>query len=467
MTDMSLVVARILAATERRAVPIRRTSLLASDPTIVFGFAPIRLVSEQRVYAIAFGDVNARPGIVTSWNPLGRESASLEPFAVGLDSYISQCVQLGIVPRLWLPHPAALEVMEVLAERYRRNQSASPALRRMGWILRVLVDETEYPGQQVVAVATLVLANHVVTGQSPIEDRHLGAILAWVTPSGGVDPAVEADRRALSPAAAMLDRATDDQVDRLRGIAKRGGHGADAARARIEVLLAAAANREWNLLVAGRAAFEGLHLPPVPRVDGLVTESRRRLAFAMAMDLNRPTRPHSLAALLDEQEDALSVAEEADVRGDESARARARRAGRAFAGRIVAVRQPTPNRHPCNISVHTEQTVLRVRRGTKLQTVDGLLAGRVQEVREDSSGGTIVEVKLASGVQRRRLPVIGSEREFTDAVVFGGAFRRREVYQSMRSAASAIVYGDALPLPRPRSVDTDELVALAESRYRS
>src|SRR2546421_200246 len=80
----------------------------------------------------------------------------------------------------------------------------------------VLAGEARYAGQQVVVVATELLRSHVTTGQQPIKDNHLNALLAWVRPVPGVDPAVEADRRALVPAAAMLERDIDDHVEFLR-----------------------------------------------------------------------------------------------------------------------------------------------------------------------------------------------------------------------------------------------------------
>jgi hypothetical protein len=208
--DAPTVAARLLAFAERRAIPVRQTSSLSADPPAPFGISLIRVVSEQRAQAIAFGQIDTRPQIVTSWNPLSRESSNLEPFALALDAYFSGIIASGGVPRIWLASPSALELIAVMGERYRTNPNATPALRRMGWLCRAIAEEAEYAGQQVVAVAGSLLASHVATGQSPIEDHHLGALLAWVVPVPGVDPVREAERRALTPAGSMLDRAADD-----------------------------------------------------------------------------------------------------------------------------------------------------------------------------------------------------------------------------------------------------------------
>ena len=147
----------------------------------------------------------------------------------------------------------------------------------------------KFAGQQVVAVAADLLRAHLVTGQSPAEDQHLGALLAWVNPEVGEDPAAVADRRALRPAAAMLDRETDDRVEELRREAKGDGPEAVAARGEIEAQLLAGALNEWGLLVEARSAFRGLGLPPVPRLDGLKAKSARRIEGAITKVKAWPT----------------------------------------------------------------------------------------------------------------------------------------------------------------------------------
>jgi hypothetical protein len=125
----------------------------------------------------------------------------------------------------------------------------------MGAQCRVIADEATYAGQQIVAVASDLLLEHVATGQSVVEDQHLGAQLAWVTPRAGADPVAEAARRALLPAAAMLRRDVDDRVEDLRRLGKGSGVRAAAARAEIEHLLREGAIDEWDLLVEARRAF--------------------------------------------------------------------------------------------------------------------------------------------------------------------------------------------------------------------
>ena len=92
---MITAVARLLAWDRGRATPIRQTCALSPDPPRVFGIAPIRVVSEQRVQAIAFGNLGENPQLVVSWNPLSRETTSLEPFATALDTYLLVALTSG------------------------------------------------------------------------------------------------------------------------------------------------------------------------------------------------------------------------------------------------------------------------------------------------------------------------------------------------------------------------------------
>ena len=82
------VTARIIARSQRRAFPIRETVALCPDPDRTFGLVVLKVVSEDQVQALAFGDMTRAPRIITRWNPLGRESADLEPFAQALNDYV-------------------------------------------------------------------------------------------------------------------------------------------------------------------------------------------------------------------------------------------------------------------------------------------------------------------------------------------------------------------------------------------
>ncbi len=466
MTGYAEVLARALALERAHAVAVREHCTISADPHAVFGIAPVKLVSEEAVQAIAFGTLGTEPQYVVRWNPLSRESGELEPFAAALDRYLTQAVQDDGLPRVWVPHRAALTMVDLLGFRYRTNREANEALRRMGWQCRALAEEAAYAGQQVVAIGGDLLRDHVVTGQLPIKDHHLDALLAWLEDVGGVDPGVEADRRALVPAAAMLERAADDRVEHLRKIAKAGGRPGHIARREIERLLREGALHEWDLLVRARAAFWSLGLPVMSGIQALVKPSRDRISFSLASDLSPASTPHGLSRLLDRHEAAAELAEASIVLGDRSVRELARQRGRALNAHVTWIDQPTPNRHPCTIHTRTDQPVLRVRQGTTLQTIGGTLVARVAMIGEDPAGGRVLELIVEKGVRASVLPAVGSLIELVDSVPFDSSWLRNRAYRAMQAAAHPLVYQDDLPAASPRHALPADLVAAAQGLRR-
>lgn len=467
MSDIDIAVARVIALARGRAWPIRVTSTLSPDPKRVFGMAPIRVVSEQRVQAIAFGLLTEEPRIISLWNPLSRDAGRLEELAQALDDYLFECLDNSILPRIWVPHAPALEIIDLLGHRYRNNPNASPALQRLGAQCRILANETQFEGQQVVAVAGQLLATHVVTGQSPVEDHQLGALLAWINPLPGIDPAAEAQRRSLIPAAAMLERSVDDEVERLRKIAKGRGQRALEARATIEELLEEEARQEWDLLVEARASFWGLDLPSVPGLARLERLSMERLNFSLRRNLPPPSSAHALAGLLDSQKYAHELVEDIDVRGDLRMREQAREEGHVIRTRVVAIDQPRPRYFPCRLTLRVEQEVVRIRPGAVLQTFSGTIDGRIRDTGEDESGRTLFEFDVTRGVQASDFPRLGSEIDWTDTIVINMQGRNRAAYRAMRDANSPFVYGPDLPVATPRAQLPADLLAAADQLRRT
>ena len=449
-------VARAIARGQGRAFVVRDSYALAPDPALSFGVAPIKLVAEEMVQAIAFGLLNRPPKVVVTWNPLSRESQHLDEFAGSLNNYLQTVLSAEALPRIWVPHVAALTLIELLGHRYRTNKAASDALRQMGHQCRTIADEAKFAGQQVVAVATQQLLTHVVTGGAPVKEHHLGALLAWVDPQAGSDPATVAEERALVPASAMLVRAADDKVESLRNVVKKGGRDVARARTEIETILADGALAEWNWLVQARGAFWGLGLTNPSSLDRLIDESRGRFVFAVSTPRNLPSRVHTLSNLLDNHEFALELAEDAAFRSDARVRNQARSEGRVVDAEVLVVLQPKPNQHPCTLVLRTEQPVLRVRKGTALSLVDGSAAGRVMAIAPETGGtGTLVRLEVRKGVQRSRCPVPGARRDWVDTEPLDLRKRRREAYAAMQLANSPMVYETELPaaMPRPGAAD--------------
>lgn len=464
MSQIIDILARAVARRRRRVVPLRTATTVVPDDGPVFGFTPIKVVSEEVIQAIAFGDLDRAPTVVTRWNPLSRDAEAFEAFAKALDAHILRALANGWLPRVWVPHHAAFVLLDLLGHRYRTNRQASDALRRMGAQCQVLAEEARHPGQQAVIVGTEILTTHAATGMAPTEDHHLGALLAWHEADGTYDPIDEADARALLPAAAMLPRDFDDRVEALRPRAKSGD---GAARAEIEEILRRGALREWDLLVRARRAFRALGLAPLPRALELARMSRERLEWTLR-ELPKPaSRPAALGNLLEHHEWGATLQEDVETSGDARVRERARRAGKVVLAEVVAVDQPTPGRHPCVLTLRTEQPVLRVRRGTELRSSDCAVIGRVEGVqRGREPGAQLIELRLSKGVRRSDLPAVGDRIDWMDSVPFDGRRLRSQAYRAARDAGAFTFADGPLPGPQPRDLGPDDLARVAEELRR-
>ena len=455
------VVARAAASILGRYQPIRSTSLLGFDEPPVFGFVPIKLVSEEVIQAIAFGDVDGQPTIVTRWNALSRDATAFESFALGLDQHITNALGSNRLPRIWLPHEGALRQLELLGHRYRTNKTATDSLRRMGAQCRSLMEEYQHQGQQVVAVASELLRAHVVTGQSPSEDAHLGAFLAWIE-NAGRNVVHEATKRSLIPAAAMLTRREDDEVEALRRVAKKGGAAGSRAQKQIERILKIAALREWDLLSRARSAFWALGMSQLSGIGDLRSASRDRIYYSLSKLPSPPSRTSGLARLLDALEASAERIENADLEGDSQTRELLQRKGRVVNGVVESIDQRRRGCYPCGLRLFTQQSVLRIRAGTKLRLVGSKVSSRVIAVETTPLGHYIV-MELITGVRSR--PAVGTTGQWTDSVPFDGDFLRNRIYETAKIAAPAAFAGTSLSARRARAIPED-LVALVNRLRR-
>lgn len=453
MKDLLDLRLRLEAWRMRRAVRRVTVSAIAPDPHPVFGVAPIRVAAEERVQAVAFGPLPGPARIVAVWNPLSREMQSLEGFAEALVGYVEEALREGRLPRVWLPHRAALEVLEVFGLRYRLNREASPAIRRLGLVCSALVEESRHPHQQAVVVAADLLRDHVVTGQSPTEEAHLGALLAWVDPRDGRDPLEEAARRSRVPAAALLERGEDDRVERLRAEAKRGGPRGEEARREIERILRRAAAREWGLLAHAWTSFWRIGLHQAPEIEDLVIRSIARLQRSLDTGRVRGRRPEDLAILLEERELQQRIGRRILVRADPVRRELLRSEGHVVRMRVVAVSRARTGRgrakargahgHQGTALLDTTQPTTRLRQGQELETLDGSVHIVVERLSRERDR-TVVHAVVRRGI-RSLEQMEGSVADWVEAVK-DLLPRRREAFRLLRDARPPLVYGGDAPL---------------------
>lgn len=469
MKDIVGLVSRLVAFGRDRALPIRETSALAPDPDAVIGIATIRVVTEDQVQALAYGSPDHRPAAIARLHPLGRDTIDLEPFAEWLVGRVNRSAGSSLPLRVWVPHGKTIETLGILGRRYEQNPHASPMLRKAAGYCRILAEETSFAGQQTVAVALDTLLLHVVTGQMPIEDRHLGAVLAWVRPDAGRNPREVATERARWPASGILvntpDRNDDSRIEFLRTELK-GASGRRRAHIECEIrrILTDAAIREWNLLRDARRAFWELGLAPAD-VDDLSLESLERLSWHVNNHLPSPRRAVPLTRRLEEYENALQCADRAALRSDALLRRRAARLGRVIEGVVERVDQPSRNRHPCHLLIRTTQNNLRVRPDDRITLVGRSAQGIVRDIRPDAGETTLIRIELKNGV-RGADAMAGDSQEWVEHRNFP-MYLRRKALSEADLRETWMVDGSppprSLPTPMP-SGDPLELAHVARRR---
>ncbi|MEU6280123.1 hypothetical protein [Streptomyces sp. NPDC047028] len=134
--------------------------------------------------------------------------------------------------QLIVPSRAGLDFVRLLGRsmRFRRTAEqdpetpypAPPRVPLLGRWLTHYGERARVPGSSLLLALTDVLSRHWATGQSSVEDQHLGALLAWIDPPEGSTGA-EAARRAelardaagqllLPPAGPATDPAFDNRL---------------------------------------------------------------------------------------------------------------------------------------------------------------------------------------------------------------------------------------------------------------
>ncbi|WP_328538620.1 hypothetical protein [Streptomyces sp. NBC_00344] len=98
-------------------------------------------------------------------------------------------------PQLIVPSRAGIEFVRLLGRsmRFRRTAEddpetpypAPPRVPLLGRWLTHFGERARVPGSSLLLSATDLLNRHWATGQSSLEDQHLGALLAWIDPPGG------------------------------------------------------------------------------------------------------------------------------------------------------------------------------------------------------------------------------------------------------------------------------------------
>lgn len=363
-------------------------------------------------------------------------------------------------PQLIVPSRAGVELVRLLGRsmRFRRTAEQGPDnattpypapsyVPLLGRWLTHFGERARVPGSALLLAMTELLSRHWASGQSSLEDQHLGALLAWIDPPqgrSGADAAYEAelardDRGQLlcPPAGPSTDPAFDnrllapaiDRFDRARKALDGAQDGADADR-RLAGL--AAAERDIRDLVESRtrptwdAVWQGIDLlrglPPGPRAEDRWT--RDRWSFTGHRDRvasGEPPQPR--------RDDAVTAAQKLATREREQSRLDAqealddplvmagrRLAGEAFAGEVTEVvmtytdsKRPSPR--PL-LTVRTEEEPQLAARTKVYRCLDGKAQSAEFVAYESVDGGaaetdgTSAEEPDSEGLGGERLLVL-------------------------------------------------------------
>ncbi|KUL38250.1 hypothetical protein [Streptomyces regalis] len=386
-------------------------------------------------------------------------------------------------PQLIVPSRAGVDFVRLLGRsmRFRRTAEqdpetpypAPPRVPLLGRWLTHFGERARVPGSSLLLAMTDVLARHWATGQSTLEDQHLGALLAWIDPpplstslergdpqsaSTGAEAALRAElardrdgQLLCPPAGPATDPAFDNKLlapaieryDRARTALAAAEDGLEADD-RLGDLTAA--EREIRALVESRtrptwdAVWRGLDLlrSRLPEAGQHVEErwTRDRWSFTGHRDrvlAGEPPQPR--------RDDAVTAANKLAAREREQARLEAqealddplvmagrRLAGEAFAGEVTEVVMAySEGKRPSPRPLVTVRTDDRPHLGERAKVFRSL-GGKPQAAEfvgyekapEDApdDGSALVVLRVLDKMGRGKEPEEGSVPEKDDLICF-------------------------------------------------
>ncbi|MFG2266817.1 hypothetical protein [Streptomyces sp. NPDC048720] len=366
-------------------------------------------------------------------------------------------------PQLVVPSRAGVDFVRLLGRsmRFRRTAEqdpeaphpAPPRVPLLGRWLTHYGERARVPGSSLLLALTEVLARHWATGQSSLEDQHLGALLAWIDPPDGgtgaqaaqwaelarddegqlrcppagpaTDPAF--DNKLLAPAIERYDRArtalaaAEDAVqadDRLAALA--------AAEQRVRDLVESRVRPTWDSVWRGldllRALPEGAHVEERWTRDRWSFTGHRDRVLA-----GEPPQPR--------RDDAVTAANKLATREREQARLEAqealddplvmagrRLAGEAFAGEVTdAVMAYSEGKRPSPrplVTVRTDDRPHLAERAKVYRSLGGKPQAAEFVGYEGAPEDGVLVLRIVDKMGRGKEPEPGSVPEKGDLVCF-------------------------------------------------
>ena len=371
--------------------------------------------------------------------------------------------------QLIVPSRAGVEFVRLLGRsmRFRRTveddpDTPYPAPARVPLLGRWLThygERARVPGSSLLLATTDLLNRHWATGQSSLEDQHLGALLAWVDPPGGgsgaeaalraelerdragqlvcppagpaTDPAF--DNKLLAPAIERFDRARTALATAQDGpdFDTRLGEQSDAERA-IRSLLAGVLLPTWDAVWRSLDLLR--ELPEGARAED--RWSRDCWSFTGHRDRVRagePPQPRrddavTAAQKLASRETAQAQLDAQEALDDPLVMAGRRLAGEAFVGEVAEVQMAySESKRPSPRPLVTVRTAERPHLGERTKVYRSLdgdpgrsqTAEFVEYASEDPDDGTVCLVlRITDRMGRGKEPAPGSVPEPGDRIAW-------------------------------------------------
>ena len=478
---MSLLttLARLEAVRSGHAEPLAtvRHRHLAERPMLL---VPLAAAGETGApLAVLLGRDRERPRLLTVPQPLDRErrftfladlASELLPYLesfgeavevlskegrdreTGEQTEISRELCLD-APQLIVPNRGGVELLGLLGRSTRFRRTAEdpdpgpyPAPARvplLGRWLTHLRERAQVPGSSLLLAMTDLLGRHWATGQSTLEDQHLGALLAWINPPAGTTGAQAAlhaetarDQRGqllCPPAGPTTDPQFDSgllapailRYDTARQSAPELREQLAARERDIDLLLESVLLPVWDQLWQGLELLR--RLPPAAHLADRwtgdrwsYTAHRDRLA---AGEPPQPVRDDAVTAArkLAQREREQTTVGVQEALDDPLAMAEHRLAGEALAGVVTGVEPAydTSGKTPRPRPLVTVRTADRphAEPGAELHRAGGPSSQRAELVAVGAPPGSVT-VRLLSGMGRKKEPAPGSVPEPGEQVCF-------------------------------------------------
>ena len=327
-----------------------------------------RTGAEASPLAVMLGTDQARPHLLAA--PLsGTATPMLTAVARELTRYITPRQQRSEslpatstqeatlrytdAPQILVPNPQTVNYLRKLGRKLRfrpidAHTSAADSLPRLGQWLTFFADRAEIPGAASLLAMTDLLSAHWITGQSPLEDQDLAALLAWIDPprhaASGLQAALQVEAAATHRSAGpVTDAAFDNQqlAPLLKGHARASEHDKASILKELDGLLSDHLQPTWDRMWQAFGLLNGL--PEADFVKRRWSHERGRFTQQsnhLAQDgPPQPARDNAVAAAtgLALREHAAAVFDAERAAEDPFARAQLRTTGDAFAGSVTAV----------------------------------------------------------------------------------------------------------------------------------